>query len=145
MTHRPPFDVLMVERQDAEADRTRDALLAAKPEGLAHLIRVDNGQECLRFLRHEGAFAGATTPAVVLVNAEALNDVEGGILQAIKTDTDLRRIPVVVFDQAADADVNQFYAAGANSVIQKPVEAEKLAEVMRTLANYWFNVVKLPG
>jgi CheY-like chemotaxis protein len=66
-------------------------------------------------------------------------------LREIKSDPDLRKIPIVVLTTSkADQDIAQSYDLGANSFISKPVTFEGLVEVVRGLGNYWFDIVELP-
>ena len=66
-------------------------------------------------------------------------------LAEIKADPDLRRIPVIVLTTSeAEEDIFRTYDLGVNSFVTKPVTFEGLAEVMRTLTHYWFDLVELP-
>ena len=66
-------------------------------------------------------------------------------LREIKSDPDLRKIPVVVLTTSkADTDIGQIYDLGANSFISKPVTFDSLVNVMKTLGKYWFETVELP-
>jgi DNA-binding NarL/FixJ family response regulator len=66
-------------------------------------------------------------------------------LKEIKSDQDLRRIPVVILTTSkTDEDVLRSYDLGANSFITKPVTFDRLVEIVRTLGNYWFRIVELP-
>jgi two-component system response regulator len=67
-------------------------------------------------------------------------------LAEIKADPELRRIPVVILTTSKDEeDVFRTYDLGVNSFVTKPVTFEELAGAMRALANYWFELVELPG
>jgi CheY-like chemotaxis protein len=66
-------------------------------------------------------------------------------LQEIKADAELRKIPVVVLTTStADLDILRVYELGANSFITKPTAFDSLVGVMRSIGQYWFNVVVLP-
>ena len=66
-------------------------------------------------------------------------------LREIKTDENLRGIPVVVFTTSkAEEDIYRSYQLGVNSFITKPVTFESLIAVMQTLGKYWFEIVELP-
>ena len=67
-------------------------------------------------------------------------------LAEIKADPILHRIPVVVLTTSkAEEDIVRAYDLGVNSYIAKPVTFQGLAEVMKTLSIYWFEIVKLPN
>jgi CheY-like chemotaxis protein len=66
-------------------------------------------------------------------------------LKEIKANPDLRRIPIVVLTTSkAEEDICRTYELGVNSFITKPVSFEALVDVMKVLAKYWFEIVKLP-
>jgi len=68
------------------------------------------------------------------------------VLQEVKEDPDLRRIPVVVLTTSkAEEDVFRSYDLGANSFVTKPVTFQSLVELMKTLNRYWLEIVELPA
>jgi two-component system response regulator len=82
--------------------------------------------------------APAGLPALVLLdlNLPRLDGRE--VLQAIRADDTTRCLPVVVLTTSAEPfDVEQAYALGANSYIQKPVEFDRFVEVVRQVGRYW--------
>ncbi len=67
-------------------------------------------------------------------------------LKEIKSDPDLRGIPVVVLTTSkAEEDVYRTYNLGVNSFITKPVTFESLVSITRELGRYWFELVELPN
>ena len=65
-------------------------------------------------------------------------------LKDIKSDANLRNIPVVVFTTSNKReDIVQCYGIGANSFMVKPVTFDGLVEAMKTLGDYWFEIVTL--
>jgi CheY-like chemotaxis protein len=66
-------------------------------------------------------------------------------LKIIKSDKDLKRIPVVIYTTSkSEDDIITTYDLGVNSFICKPVEYDQLAEIAREISNYWFRIVTLP-
>lgn len=64
----------------------------------------------------------------------------------IKADPELRQIPVVVLTTSrAEEDILRTYDLGVSSFITKPVSFDGLVDVMRALATYWFEIVRLPA
>ena len=63
----------------------------------------------------------------------------------IKSDPDLKRIPVVVPTTSQDeADVLHAYELHANCYITKPVDLDQFMTVVRTIEDFWLTVVRLP-
>ena len=68
------------------------------------------------------------------------------MLQAIRADETTRCLPVVVLTTSAEpGDVDQAYALGANSYIQKPVDFERFVDVVRQIGLYWLALNQPPG
>jgi two-component system response regulator len=67
------------------------------------------------------------------------------VLEDIKREEALRRIPVVVLTSSeAEADIARSYDLGANCYIQKPLELAQFEKVVRGIEGFWFSIVKLP-
>jgi CheY-like chemotaxis protein len=67
------------------------------------------------------------------------------VLAEIKKHDALRVIPVVVLTSSdAEIDISKSYELGANCYVTKPVGLEAFQEIVRTVENFWFTVVRLP-
>jgi CheY-like chemotaxis protein len=109
------------------------------------LVTVSDGEELLDYLRRKGVYKDAATPCFVLLdlNMPRLDGREA--LKIIKSDPDLKKIPVVILTTSqAEEDIMRGYNLGANSYITKPVTFEGLVKVMKSLKNYWLEIVELP-
>ncbi len=107
---------------------------------------VTDGAQALQFLRKEPPFEGVRKPDLVLLdlNLPILNGNE--VLSQLKKDPDLRRVPVVVLtSSSAETDVVKSYDLGANCYITKPVGLEAFEEIVNSIQNFWFAVVRLPA
>jgi CheY-like chemotaxis protein len=138
-----PIELLLVEDNPGDVELTREALAEARVRN--HLAVVSDGDEALRFLRREGAHAGAPRPDLILLDLN-LPRVDGReVLAAIKGDPDLRRIPVVVLTTSeAERDIVEAYQLHANAYIVKPVDLDQFLGVVRSIESFWLAVVKLP-
>ena len=68
------------------------------------------------------------------------------MLQEIKSDPALMRIPVVVLTtSAADSDIATTYGSHANCYITKPIEMDRFIDIVKLLEEFWFTIVKLPS
>lgn len=141
-------NVILLAEDDAD-DRllTQDAL--AESQLVADLRFVENGTELLDYLFLRGKFAepaSAPRPQLILLDLNMPRMDGREVLEKIKADPALRRIPVVVLTTSrADTDIARIYELGANSFISKPVRFEALVNVMKALRLYWFETVELPG
>jgi CheY-like chemotaxis protein len=67
------------------------------------------------------------------------------ILEEMKADAELRKIPVVVLSTSeAERDVMRAYQSGANSFVSKPMDVEDFTRAIHSIENYWFQVAQLP-
>lgn len=112
------------------------------------IVEVGDGEELLDYLRHRGKFAGnngSPLPGLILLDLNMPRMDGREALKEIKSDPDLRRIPVIVLTTSkAEEDVIRSYDIGANSFIVKPVTAEGFIEVIRSLQRYWLEIVEIP-
>lgn len=100
-----------------------------------------DGQSALDYLFRRGEFSEAKEtqrPHVILLDLR-LPRVDGiDVLKAIKEDTDLKSIPVVVLTTSeAEKDVAKAYHNHANSYLVKPVGFEDFKKLMDDLGFYW--------
>ena len=132
-------DVLIVEDNPSDQELT---LRALKKKNLSNKIHiVGDGAEALDFLFARGAYADRTpadVPKVVLLDIK-LPKISGiEVLQKIKADPNLRKIPVVMLTSSREGpDVQECYRLGANSYIVKPVDFDKFTEAVVQLGFYW--------
>ena len=52
---------------------------------------------------------------------------------------------VVLTSSAADAGIERAYGLHASCYVVKPVGAEEFEKTVRSIREYWLNVVKLPN
>ncbi len=109
---------------------------------------VEDGEELLDYLCRRGKYKNAALsprPGLILLDLNMPRKDGREALREIKSNPDLRQIPVVVLTTSkADEDILRTYNLGVNSYIAKPVTFESLVEVMKTLGKYWFEIVELP-
>ena len=122
---------------------------ALQQNRLANDIKwVEDGEELMDYLHRRGTYAddgSAPRPGLILLDLNMPRMDGREALQAIKADPELRRIPVVVLTTSrADQDIVQSYDLGVNAFVTKPVTFVELANVIRVLGNFWFQIVKLP-
>lgn len=134
--------ILLVEDNPDDVELTRLAFAEAGPEHRLHA--VSDGVEALEYLLARGRHAGraaADLPALVLLDLNLPRMDGRDVLKAIRADPATQRLPVVVVTTSAEPfDVDQAYALGANSYIQKPLEFEQFVSAVRQIGSYWLGL-----
>lgn len=138
-----PIQVLLVEDNPGDADLTREGLDASRLH--IELTVAVNGSQAVDMLHKRGPFAARSHPDLILLDLN-LPGLDGrAVLSDIKTDADLRHIPVCVLtSSASEIDILQSYRLGANCYVVKPIDFKTFQSIVRTVENFWFAVVKLP-
>jgi two-component system, chemotaxis family, response regulator Rcp1 len=138
-----PIRVLLVEDSPTDVLMTRTAMEQGKLH--VELDIVEDGVEAVDFLRRAGRFSEAQRPDLILLDLNLPRMDGREVLAEIKTDPDLRVIPVCVLTSSkAEEDVVRSYGLHANCYIVKPVNFDSFNAVVRSIESFWFSVVKLP-
>lgn len=138
-----PIEILLVDDSDDDVVLLEESLKESKFVNQLHVVR--DGEEAIAFLRREGAYHDTVLPGLVLldINMPRMNGFE--VLSAMKGDPLLKTIPVVMLTTSTrDEDVIRSYDGGACSFVSKPVNFEKLKEVIKQFALYWSLVAVVP-
>lgn len=125
-----PINILLVEDNPGDVRLTQEALKESKV--LNSLDVVQDGVEALAFLRREDQYADAPSPDLILLDLNMPKKDGREVLAEIKSDVNLRRIPVVVLTiSEAEEDILKSYDLHANSYITKPLDLEKFGKVVK--------------
>jgi CheY-like chemotaxis protein len=138
-----PIEVLLVEDDPGDVLMTREAFEEHKLRN--RLSVVSDGDEALAYLRQEGVHRDAPRPDLILLDLNLPRRDGRQVLEEIKSDPDLRRIPVVVLTTSqADEDILRSYQLHANAYVTKPVDFERFVNVVKQIDEFFVSVVKLP-
>lgn len=138
-----PIEILLVEDNPADVRLTQEVLKEDKI--LIHLSVVSNGVEALSFLRQEGKYKNAPRPDLVMLDLNLPRKDGREALAEIKTDENLKIIPVVVFTiSGTEEDILKSYNLHANCYITKPVNLDQFIKIVKLIKDFWFTIVKLP-
>ena len=141
--HPDPITILLADDDIEDRQFTIDAL--EESHVLNQLFTVENGEELLDFLYKKGKYKAMPRPGLIILDLNMPKTDGREALKIIKTDGDLRQIPVVVLTTSqAEEDIYKSYDLGVSSFITKPVTFERLVKVMKALGKYWFEIVELP-
>jgi chemotaxis family two-component system response regulator Rcp1 len=136
-------EILMVDDNPADIDLTTEIL--AQTEGHFHVNAVNDGVEAISFLRHEGKYAQAPAPDLVVLDLNLPRKDGCEVLSSIKADPALAKIPVVIFTTSqSSADITRSYKLGANCYLKKPGNLPEFIAVVQSMAEFWLGVDSLP-
>ena len=124
-----PDDVLLIRRAFQRAN-------IANP-----LHVVTSGEEAMLYLTGDGPYTNREEfplPAVILLDLKLSGKNGFEVLEWIRSEPGLSKLRVIVLT-ASDAmrDADHAYKLGANSFLTKPVQLERLTEMMQALKGYW--------
>jgi CheY-like chemotaxis protein len=135
-----PVEILLVEDDAGDVWLTRDAFEHYKVANALHV--VGDGVSALRFLRRQPPFEDMPRPGLILLDLN-LPRLDGrAVLAELATDLDLRDIPVVVLTTSrADEDIVRGFGLHASTYVTKPVDFDRLAEIVQRLDDFYLTVV----
>lgn len=138
-----PIEILLVEDNPGDADLARAAMEDGKVRNALHV--VNDGEEAMTFLRRRGKHKNASRPDLVLLDLNLPKKDGREVLAEIKSDPDLRRIPVVILTISKDEeDILKAYNLYANCFITKPIDLNQFLNVVKAIEDFWLTIVKLP-
>lgn len=138
-----PVEILLVEDNPGDVRLTREALRDAKVRNNLHV--ASDGVEALQFLRRQGNFEQVPQPDLILLDLNLPKKGGREVLEEIKQDKGLKHIPVVILTTSqAEQDILESYRLRANAYVTKPVDLEQFLRVVRTIEEFWLEIVKLP-
>lgn len=139
-----PIDILLVEDNPGDVRLTQEALKEAKVRNDLHV--VSDGVEAMTFLRKQGVYKDVPRPDIILLDLNLPKKSGHEVLSEIKSDDDLKRIPVVMLTVSKDEeDIIKSYNLYANCFITKPVDLGQFLTVVKSIEDFWLTVVKLPN
>lgn len=138
-----PIDILMVEDNPHDVRLTMEAFKDAKVSN--NLSVASDGEEALKFLRREGEYASSPRPDLILLDLNLPKKCGREVLEEIKRDPDLKRIPVVVLTTSGnEKDILRAYELHVNAYITKPVDLDQFIRIVEAVEDFWLTVVKFP-
>jgi len=144
--NRTPLDlaqILLVEDNEGDIILTKEAFQECKIKSEINIAR--NGQEAIDFLFKTGKYKNVKTPDLILldINLPILSGLE--VLQKVKEDTLLGKIPVIVLTTSANKeDIETAYAHHCNSYVQKPIDMGEFLNAVVKIEEFWLSLSTLP-
>ncbi len=142
MQNSPRMKVLVVEDSPTDVKIIERTLERSAIK--CDLFFTIDGAEALEFLFQRGDFSDVPRPDLILLDLN-LPKVDGfEVLEEIKQDEQLRRIPVVVLTVSPrEEDAVRAYDSGAASYMTKPVNRKDFEKLITTVQEYW-RIAMLP-
>jgi chemotaxis family two-component system response regulator Rcp1 len=138
-----PINILLVEDNPADIRLTKEVLKDGRIQNTLSVVM--DGEEAMIYLRKQGKHDKAETPDLILLDLNIPKMDGRMVLEAIKTDTQLKTIPVIILTtSASEKDILNTYSNNANCYIMKPVDLNQFINVIRSIENFWLTIVKLP-
>ena len=135
------IDILLVEDNPGDVRLTQEALKEAKVRNNLHV--VEDGVEAMAFLKREGEYASAPLPDLILLDLNLPRKDGREVLEEIKQDDQLKRVPVVVLTTSqAEEDILRSYNLHANCYVNKPVDLDEFIKIVKSIEDFWLTIVK---
>lgn len=138
-----PVEILLVEDNPGDTRLAREALKESKLNNTMNSV-VD-GVEAMDYLHKRGKYTDVTRPDLIILDLNLPRKDGREVLGEIKTDVDLRTIPVVILTTSkSEEDILRAYELHANCFITKPMDMNQFIKVVQSITDFWFTIVKLP-
>lgn len=146
MTHNQVFrhiEILLVEDSPSDANLTIKGFQKAKIANKVYW--VEDGETAMNYLHQQGKFTDVSRPDLILLDLN-LPGMDGReVLTAVKADSNLKSIPVVILTTSTDEqDILRSYNLSANCYVTKPVDAHQFLQVIQLIEEFWLLAVALP-
>ena len=139
-----PCRILLVEDNKAEVRLLQEAFSEAADTTEIHTVH--DGEEALNFVYGRDRYIGKPRPDLILldINLPKLNGHQ--VLQRLKAEPDLKRIPVLMLTGSRSAtDISTAYDNHVNAYLQKPADLRDYFHLVKELERFWLGVVALPA
>jgi CheY-like chemotaxis protein len=138
--------ILLIEDEASDATLLRRGFEKAAVRN--PIVHLRDGDEALAYLAGVGQYADRTKhplPILILLDLKLPGMMGLQLLQWLRTQKEIRRIPVVVLTMdGTAASVNAAYDLGANSYLVKPGDSGEIAKIAESIQRYWIELNEPP-
>lgn len=139
-----PVEVLLVEDNPGDVRLTQEALKDGRV--YVNLTVASDGVEAMQILKRNAPHGGKARPDLILLDLNLPKKNGREVLEEIKADDNLKRIPVIVMTTSkAEQDIHRAYNLNANCYVTKPVDLDEFLNVVRSIEDFWLTIVTLPN
>jgi two-component system, chemotaxis family, response regulator Rcp1 len=134
------FHILLVEDNPGDVRLAREALSTSRSP--TNLMVAEDGEEAMAMLRDPQQYG---RPDLIILDLNLPRKDGREVLAEIKSDTDLRCIPVVILTTSkAEQDAASAYNLQANCYITKAVNWDRACEIVQRIDEFWLRTATLP-
>lgn len=139
-----PVNILLIEDNPGDVRLTQEAFKEAGID--VHLDVAMDGLKAINMLRKKPPYEDQTVPDLILLDLN-LPKLDGReVLEQIKSNNDLRRIPVVILSTSnAEEDVINSYNLHVNCYLNKPVDFDSFFDMIKKIEDFWLQTAVLPS
>jgi two-component system, chemotaxis family, response regulator Rcp1 len=139
-----PKTILLVEDNKADVRLVQEAL---KNSSLTYeMATVRDGVAAMAYLHQSGEYASASRPDLIILDLNLPKKDGREVLAEIKTNSQFKRIPVIVLTTSKNEDdIQQSYDLNANCFITKSRNLSQLFTIVRRIEEFWLTTVTLPS
>lgn len=138
-----PMEILLVEDDLEDAGITIDTLQQGHVPCRISLVR--NGEEALEFMRHQGHYARAPRPDLILLDLQMPRKGGREVLTEIRADRELSSIPVVVMTSSlAQRDLVEAEKLRVEDYLVKPFDRNQFVSLIKSLRKFLLADVLMP-
>ncbi|MBD2388259.1 response regulator [Cylindrospermum sp. FACHB-282] len=136
--------IFLVEDNKADIRLIQEAL---KNSSLLHtVVTARDGVDAMAYLRQEGEYVDAPRPDLILLDLNLPRKDGREVLSEIKTDPNLKRIPVVVLTTSKNEDdIFHSYDLHVNCYITKSRNLSQLFQIVKGIEDFWLSTATLPS
>lgn len=136
-------NILVVEDNPGDVALIEQAFADRELPGTLHTVQT--GDEALDWLHQRDAFTDVPFPDLVLLDLNLPATSGHAVLDEIRSDSRLQRLPVIVLTGSrSEDDLITVYEACANACLVKPVDPEAFADCIQSVVDFWVGTAALP-
>lgn len=126
--------ILIVDDDTDDREIIRDAFMGNAGDNRDYVF-IENGDQLWEYLQHSEA---NSLPSLIMLDLNMPGKDGREVLKDIKTEEQLRAIPIVVFTtSSSQRDKDTSYSLGANCFVTKPDTFNKLVELTNSISRLW--------
>ncbi len=135
-------EVLFIEDNPGDVRLTEQAFEDIE---MFNLHVVGDGEKALDLLNRKNEYANVPVPDLILLDLNLPKKDGRQVLEVIKNDPKLKRIPVVILTTSNSVeDITKCYELHANCYVTKPTGLTQFNRVVKMIEEFWLSIATLP-